>query len=265
MYKKINFIIKYKLYNLSYYLQKKKYKKNFNEKIKELNLLYPSRNSFYKMMHYMYNFHLTESIKAHRIYFSNNSRGFGEDALHAMWYKIFNEYKPVNVLEIGVYRGQVISLWGLIADCMGYEININGISPFSSAGDEVSDYLMNLNYLDDTNYNFQKFTNQKVTLIQNFSNDINAINFIKNKKWDLIYIDGSHDFEIALSDYKLCKSALIKNGILVIDDSSLYTDYKPAFFSFAGHPGPSLIVKEFADKELKRIMSVGHNNVYINS
>jgi hypothetical protein len=212
----------------------------------------------------MYKFHLPEYIKEHRKFFSKNSRGFGENALHAMWWKIFNEYKPVNVLEIGVYRGQVISLWGLIADKLEYECNISGISPFSSAGDEVSDYLKNLNYLNDTKINIGKFTNHKISLVQNFSTDISAINFIQNNKWDLIYIDGSHDFEIALNDYKICKSSLNHNGILVIDDSSLYTNYKPTFFSFGGHPGPSKIVKEFADNELNCIMSVGHNNVYIN-
>ncbi|MCZ2340159.1 MAG: hypothetical protein LC127_18615, partial [Chitinophagales bacterium] len=45
---------------------------------------------------------LPKILLKHRKYFSQNNRGFGEDAFHAMWWLLFREYKPVNCLEIGV-------------------------------------------------------------------------------------------------------------------------------------------------------------------
>ena len=56
-------------------------------------------------------YHLPFSIINHRVYFSKEFRGFGEEAFHSMWYLLLSEFKPKNCLEIGVYRGQIISLW----------------------------------------------------------------------------------------------------------------------------------------------------------
>jgi hypothetical protein len=250
-------------YIIKYYINYKIYNSNFKKSIHELNILYPTRNDFYQMMFFMYKFSLPPYIREHRDYFTKEKRGFGEDAFHAMWWKIFSEYKPVNILEIGVYRGQVISLWGLLADSLNYDCNICAISPFNSTGDEVSNYSNSINYYQDTKNNIKKFTKQNINLYQYLSTDMEAIKLIKNSTWDLIYIDGSHEFEIALQDYNICKDSLGENGILILDDSSLYTDFNPNFFSFKGHPGPSRVVKEYAELELKQIMSVGHNNVFI--
>ena len=78
----------------------------------------------------------------------------------------------------------------------------------------------------------------------------------------MIYIDGAHDFEVVFKDYKLCYENLCRGGVLVLDDASLYCDYNPASFAFAGHPGPSRVAREYADKEMEFIGAVGHNNVY---
>ena len=69
---------------------------------------------------------------------------------------IFKEYSPKSALEIGVYRGQVISLWSLLAKRMGFNIEIDGISPFTAAGDEVSTYLKNIDYYQDVIHNFKR-------------------------------------------------------------------------------------------------------------
>ena len=74
-----------------------------------------------------------------------------------MWYELIKEYKPKNMLEIGVYRGQVISLWALIAKELNMRCEIHGISPFTSAGDEVSVYISNINYYEDVINNFNHF------------------------------------------------------------------------------------------------------------
>ena len=81
---------------------------------------------------------LPRVIRVHRKYFSRKSRGFGEDAFHAAWEYIFRKYHLSNCLEIGVYRGQTISLWALLSRLQKRQVSIVGISPLSSAGDSVS-------------------------------------------------------------------------------------------------------------------------------
>jgi predicted O-methyltransferase YrrM len=85
---------------------------------------------------------------------------------------------------------------------------------------------------------------------------------MKKNSFDCIYIDGSHDYEVVLADYRNSVASLKPGGILVMDDSSLGTDFSPPKFSFAGHPGPSRVAREFADRELVFLAGVGHQNVY---
>ncbi|MHA8080642.1 class I SAM-dependent methyltransferase [Aquirufa regiilacus] len=249
-------------FNLQYWKNASKYNAAFEASLTEIKSQFKSRNEIYRFMNYLFNFGLNKEIKAHRSYFSLESRGFGEDALHAMWWILFREFKPKTCLEIGVYRGQVISLWALLAKINNQDINISGISPFSSAGDGVSEYLQSLDYQQDVKKNYAKYSDLTPKLFQGFSNDDASIKFIESETWDLIYIDGSHDYEVALSDYEVCKKVLPVGGLLILDDSSLYTDYNPQKFAFAGHPGPSKIVLENAMKEMDFIIGVGHNNVF---
>jgi hypothetical protein len=63
-------------------------------------------------------------------------------------------------------------------------------------------------------------------------------------------------------DYHNSVAALKAGGLLILDDSSLYTDFDPPVFSFAGFPGPSTVARELADRELEHLGGVGHQNVY---
>ena len=232
---------------------------SFTEAVK----FYKNRNDIHMYFHHYYNHRLPKAVKEHREYIEKNKKGFGEPAFHAMWWKLLLEYKPKNCLEIGVYRGQVVSIWTLISKLVDRNIAVSGISPFSSFGDSVSEYMKNLDYYQDVQETFEDLDLQKPTFIKGFSSDKKAIEYIKSKTWDMIYIDGGHDYEDVLFDYHLCLENLSDNGIIVLDDASLYTDYKPLSFAFKGHPGPSLVAREYADKEMKFLGAVGHNNVFM--
>ena len=145
---------------------------------------------------------------------------------------------------------------------LNFKCEVHGVSPFSPAGDQVSVYMANLDYLQDTLNSNRHFDLPDPFFIKAYSTDMDAINYIKSRKWDLIYIDGNHDYKVALADYLLCKDALADGGLLVMDDSSLNTDFIPPTFSFAGHPGPSRVVQERAMKDMRFLGGVGHNNVF---
>jgi hypothetical protein len=228
----------------------------------EINKKLNTRNQQYN---YFYHFFWNLSpkwLKEHRDYFSKDMRGFGEDAFHAMWYFIFNEFNPKQVLEIGIYRGQTISLFSLLASKFGFVSEIHGISPFTSAGDKVSVYLQNLDYEKDVKTNFNHFKLSLPILHKGLSTDEEMLEIIESKKWDLIYIDGNHDYEVAKHDFEVCAQNLKRGGLIVLDDASLNTEYKPAFYSTAGHPGPSKVASEINLNLFEEILAVGHNRVF---
>lgn len=244
---------KYSIYNQMY---------DTDLDLSEVAIQYPDRNSVHSFLHHYFHHICPNNICEHRAYFSLDQRGFGEDAFHAVWFLLLRQFRPAKCLEIGVYRGQVISLWALIAKSLNFPCEVHGISPFTPIGDAVSKYKIEVDYYLDVINSFDHFDLPKPILIKALSTDAEAIKHISKTLWDLIYIDGGHDFETALADYQLCKKHLAPNGILVLDDASLGTDYHPPLFSFAGHPGPSRVAREYADNEMRLLCAVGHNNFY---
>lgn len=228
----------------------------------DLTIKLENRNNQYDYFHHFFWNLSPDWLKEHRKYFTKNLRGFGEDAFHSMWYFVFNELKPKKILEIGVYRGQTISLFSLLAQKFGYEAEIHGISPLTSAGDKVSEYLDNLDYEIDVINNFDFFGLKHPILHKGFSDNPAMIDIIQSNKWDLIYIDGNHDYNVVKSDFDYCSKSLEVGGLLILDDAALYTDYKPRFYSTAGHPGPSKLANEINTGDFEEILAVGHNRVY---
>lgn len=222
---------------------------------------FPDPDQLYRYMHHYLHNLAPQELRDHRAYFSQERRGFGEDAFHAMWFLLLREFRPRNCLEIGIYRGQTISLWALIARLVRFECDLSGISPFSPAGDENSVYMQQVDYLADTQASFARFSSLTPHFLKAFSTDTIAKDYIASRQWDLVYIDGNHDYEVALSDYQVCRDNLAPGGLLVLDDSSLYSGYHPPLFAFPGHPGPSRVLQDFAMKQLQFVGAVGHNNV----
>ena len=101
----------------------------------------------------------------------SEQRGFGENPFHVMWWLLFSEFKPANFLEIGVFRGQTVSLAALCARLLNIRCEIFGISPFSPAGDSVSRYRKDVDYLEDTIANFDHFGLPRPNLLRAYSTE----------------------------------------------------------------------------------------------
>lgn len=258
-----HFIFKRLFHQLKIFIAKRKIKKlNKIHSITELNNNFKNRNLQYKYFHNFFWNLSPDWLKEHRKYFTKDKRGFGEDAFHAMWYILFNEFHPKNILEIGIYRGQTLSLFALLGKNLGFETNLHGISPFTSAGDNVSKYLEKLDYYKDVNTNFEYLKLLPPNLHRGFSTDESMLQVFQSIQWDLIYIDGNHDYEVAMYDFSISAQNVRKGGLIILDDASLYTDFKPPFYSTAGHPGPSKVASEIDPSLFKEILSVGHNRVF---
>ncbi|MDH7604024.1 MAG: class I SAM-dependent methyltransferase [Melioribacter sp.] len=88
------------------------------------------------------------------------------------------------------------------------------------------------------------------------------VEVIKSRKWDCVYIDGNHDYDIVKQDLLNCYQFISNNGLIALDDSALYTDFKPPKFSFKGHPGPSFVANEIFDLGFEELVSCGHLRVF---
>jgi hypothetical protein len=219
--------------------------------------------AFYLDCYRFFHQRLPKELREHRAYFCNLGRGFfNEDAMHVMWWTLFQEFRPGMFLEIGVYRGQTISLAAMLTRENGIACEVHGISPFTSAGDAVSKYREDLDYLRDTRANFEHFGLSQPTLLKAFSADTEAVALIRSKAWDMIYIDGNHDYEVAKGDWKVCSQSVRPGGAIVLDDSALQTAYQPPVFATAGHPGPSRLAGEIDRTQFREILRVGHNRVF---
>jgi len=217
---------------------------------------------FYLRCFHYFHTRLPEPLRMHRAYFESCGRGFGEKAFHAMWFLLFREFQPANFLEIGVFRGQTISLAALLARHFKRDCFVQGIAPFSSAGDTVSKYRRGVNYYEDTLKNFAHFSLPAPALVRAFSTDAAARESVAARRWSLIYIDGNHDYDIARQDWELCAAHLQPGGVIVLDDAGLTTGYVPPIFATGGHPGPSRLAQEVDRGKFHELLQVGHNRVF---
>lgn len=230
--------------------------------LSELRKLGLSRTAQYIYCDFYFRHFLPEELRKHRYYFIEEKRGFGEDAFHAMWYILLQELKPKNALEIGVYRGQTITLWKLISKLAKFDCSIACVSPFLSTADSVSKYDEAIDYFEDTKKNHTYFNLPMPEVCRHYSTDPEAIEFVQSRKWDLIYIDGNHDYEVVSKDWLVCSRSIKNGGVIILDDSALYTDYRPPRFATAGHPGPSKVANEIQQNEFIEIFHAGHNRVF---
>jgi hypothetical protein len=205
---------------------------------------------------------LPAPLQEHRRYFSTGGRGFGEDAFHTMWFLLRREFGWESFLEIGVFRGQTLSLCALLSRLNQQPCEAVGISPFSSAGDSVSRYQRRVDYREDTLANFDHFGLPHPQLLKAYSTDAVALERIASRNWGGIYIDGNHEYQAVKTDWNACSAAVAKDGVIVLDDSALGTAYRPPSFAFGGHPGPSRVAAEIDRTGFHEILRVGHNRVF---
>ncbi|MBB4305097.1 glycosyltransferase involved in cell wall biosynthesis [Rhodobium orientis] len=225
--------------------------------------------------------HLVNSIpalRAHRDYVEANEWGFGDRAFHMMWLNIINELsmseKPITALEIGVFRGQIISLWHLIADLLGIQLHSIGITPLAGTNEEkgtnstagslkkAKSFYPDSDYIDDIRRIFSDFRLDidRNELIRGYSQDPTVKSKILGKKFDIIYIDGDHRYKCVKSDIEYYQNLVNDNGYLIIDDAGC--DMQGNAF-WKGIPSVTKALKAIDSQQFENLFNVGHNRVFL--
>ncbi len=74
-------------------------------------------------------------LAAHRRHVEAGRLGFGDPAFHSLWARLLAaahaRFGRLDLLEIGVFKGQVISLWALLAKNRQWPVRIHAITPLA--------------------------------------------------------------------------------------------------------------------------------------
>jgi cephalosporin hydroxylase len=225
-------------------------------------------------------------LRDHRDWVEKYNWGFGDRAFHYMWYllatqEILNRANPT-LLEIGVYKGQIISLWALIAANQGATPNIYAISPLTAGHRRLSPVLhkvmlrLSRRYREDVtsgnHYEEEDYSRCVEQIFSQFDLDISSIRFlkgysqderikaqVKNLFFDVVYVDGGHRYEEVLDDIRFYGDQIKIGGYLVLDDASYF---QPGTVYWKGHESVSRAAEGIDRKKYKNILNVGHNRIY---
>ena len=179
-----------------------------------------------------------ESLKMHRDWCDQNFHGLGERSFGWVWKQICQSL-PGNpaLCEIGVLRGQIISLWRLLRP----DATVIGITPLDSSGNVwESDYKADIAKIHD------EFRLVQPIILHGYSQDAGIVKQMSGTLLNVLYIDGSHQYQDVVSDFDNYAGLVVHGGWMVIDDAC--TDMKQWWGAFQGLEEVTRATLEFIEK-----------------
>lgn len=209
-------------------------------------------------------------LSAHRKFVEDNEWGFGERSFHWMWNLIIQELpERFKFLEIGVYKGQVISLMSMLNLRYKKEGIIFAITPLDSSAGKVDYTHPNINYEEAIARIYAQFnlSAEDLQIIQGLSTDSKIIGTaIRLAPFHVIYVDGAHDYDSVVSDLNIYKELVQRNGYLVIDDACCDMKIPDGLIrlNWRGIPEVTKAKNEVIDTDIRfrLLFTVSHNAVY---
>lgn len=225
-------------------------------------------------------------LAGHRRHVERNRLGFGDTAFHAMWNLLLREasqhFGNVQALEIGVYKGQIISLWNLIAAAERLNVAVSAITPLQGNAAPSSaiwrrlrrlfdrrfrEQLLNGNFYPECDYDaevrglFRSFELDfdRVRLYRGYSNDAGILQSQADQRYHLIYVDGDHTYEGALADFRNFAPKVAPGGWLIADDAGCDL---PGTVFWKGHDAVTRAAAVLLELGFRNVFNVGHNRVF---
>lgn len=203
-------------------------------------------------------------LKAHRDWVEANQFGFGDRPFHYVWKMLVDQMPQLfSFLEIGVFKGQVVSLIKLLARQTGKDAYVAGVSTLTNTPDKRCKYPQG-NYVNWINQIFNAFSldvNDRFTIVAGKSSDVEAVKQTAHP-WNMIYIDGGHDYADVAFDIKTYAPRVAMGGFLIVDDASI--NRLNIGSCWPGLEDVSQAVKDHLDNDprFKFLFACGHINIF---
>lgn len=193
------------------------------------------------------------------------TEGFGELAFLWNWHLLVAALPTAfRALEIGVYKGRVLGTIDVLAQQQGKSASVVGLTPLSSAADKYSRY-------DAVDYGqaiVKSFTTlgadiNHLTIIHGLSTELAAQGSAKSlAPYDLLFIDGSHDYKDVCHDILTYGKLVKSGGYLVMDDASCLLAHP--YGRFLGHLDVAIAARDTLESstEFEHLFAIGHNRVW---
>ena len=134
-----------------------------------------------------------------------------------------NKKKTVKILEIGSHEGQS-TCWFL-----KHIINSNSNNKIVCCDPQYVSHWGGVAYKDIFEYNLSNHlkNSDSLELYKGLSYKYYETQSENHRQFDIIYIDGCHDYPEVSIDIKNCHNLLKKNGVIIVDDyDKTYADTK---------------------------------------
>jgi hypothetical protein len=223
---------------------------------------------------------------AHRKHIEQNKLGYGDGAFHAMWKLLLmaahKRFGRVDALEIGVFKGQVISLWALLAKTHGWPMRVHAVTPLE--GQALSgarwwrsikyrllpsyrerirsgDFYPDDDYEDIVRRLFAHFglDFSDVRLVRGYSTDPAVLVEMQADRFHIVYVDGDHTYDGAESDVKCFAPKVVTGGWLVMDDAAFDL---PGTTFWKGYETVARACALLPGLGFTNVLNVGHNRVF---
>jgi len=193
-------------------------------------------------------------LKELRDYVEQNGYGFGERAFYWMWKLLVDDMpKRFSFLEIGVYKGQHLALIKLLAKMSKRTVQVHGITPLDST-DGYPEY----DYLKDIHDLHRAFKLPLPIIFKGLSTDPTILEEIY-PKYDIIYIDGGHSYDVVKYDLETYSPRATK--YVVTDDSANSLNLPEGMFK--GHQSVTKAVDEWLPcSNFVEKFNVVHNRIF---
>ena len=225
-------------------------------------------------------------LAAHRRHVEEHKLGFGDAAFHALWLRLLAastaRFGRVRALEIGVFKGQVLSLWAALARANRWDLALTAITPLTGQplprwrlwrtlryrfDARFREQIDSGNFYDDADYEkiirtlFARFDVDfnRVTLLRDFSTSPAVLSALTSETFHLVYIDGDHTYEGALHDFRTFGPKVVVGGWLVADDAGTTL---PGTAFWKGHAAVGRAAEILPTLGFKNVLNVGHNRVF---
>ena len=180
-----------------------------------------------------------------------------------LWKLLVDEMpQDFKFLEVGVYCGQVLTLIRMLADIARKDAEIYGVTLLSSfGGDDTTfpdtDYGANIAHFH------RHFALEPAQLIVGDSTGpIMHGKVEKLGQFDLVYVDGCHDYSFVKMDLEFYPYILKKGGYLVVDDCACKKQMPWGFFKGIQTVCDAVSDTVEQDPQFEEVFTVVHNRIW---